>query len=71
MSSAPGRDTSAMNHPNWMIPGAHESWRSQLHYESKNIENRRVLFAGDDFEKNMFVEYWRKSIDYANISLKD
>ena len=40
-----------MNHSNWMIPGAHESWRSQLHYESKNIENHRVLFAGDDFEK--------------------
>ena len=59
-----------MNQSNWMIPGARETWRSQLHYESKNIENRRVLFAGDDFEKNLFVEYWRKSIDYANISLK-
>ena len=47
----PWRDTSAMNHSNLMIPGARESWRSQLHYESKNIENRRVFFAGDDFEK--------------------
>ena len=47
----PWRDTSAMNHSNLMIPGARESWRSQLHYESKNIENRRVLFARDDFEK--------------------
>ena len=40
-----------MNQSNWMIPGARENWRSLLYNESKNIENRRVLFAGDDFEK--------------------
>ena len=44
-----------MNQSNWMIPGARENWRSLLYKESKNIENRRVLFAGDDFEK-----YFRK-----------
>ena len=43
-------DTSAMNQSNWMISGARENWRSLLYKESKNIENRRVLFAGDDFE---------------------
>ena len=43
-------DTSAMNQSNWMIPGARENWRSLLYKESKNIENRRVLFSGDDFE---------------------
>ena len=40
-----------MDQSNWMIPDARENWRSLLSYESKNIENGRVLFAGDDFEK--------------------
>ena len=48
-------DTSAMNQSNRMIPGARENWRSLLYNESKNIENRRVLFAGDDFENIAFL----------------
>ena len=38
-----------------MIPGARENWRSLLYKESKIIENRRVLFAGDDFENIAFL----------------
>ena len=38
-----------------MIPDPRESWHSLLYTESKNIENHRELFAGDDFEK-----YFRK-----------
>ena len=34
-----------------MIPDARENWRSLLYKESEIIENHRVLFAGDDFEK--------------------
>ena len=47
-----------------MIPGARESWRSLLYNESKNIENRRVVFAGDDFENEMYSDEWWKSIDF-------
>ena len=47
--------SSAMNQSNWIIPGARENWRSLLSKESKNIENRRVLFAGDDFENIAFL----------------
>ena len=49
-----------------MIPGARESWRSQLHYETKNIENRRVLFAGDDFENIAFLYECRNSVDLVH-----
>ena len=38
-----------------MILGARESSRSLLYNESKNIENRRVLFAGDGFENLFFA----------------
>ena len=45
-----------MNHSNWMTPDACESWHSLLYNESKNIENRRVLFAGDDFEQKYLLD---------------
>ena len=38
-----------------MIPDARESWVSLLYKESKIIENRRVLFAADDFENMAFL----------------
>ena len=47
--------SSAMNQSNWMIPDARESWVPLLYKESKIIENRRVLFAGDDFENIAFL----------------
>ena len=45
-----------MDQSNWMIPDARENWRSLLYKESKIIENRRVLFAGDDFENIAFCK---------------
>ena len=38
-----------------MILGARENSLSLLYNEPKYIENRRVLFAGDDFEKYFYV----------------
>ena len=58
-----------MNQSNWMIPDARESWVSLLYKESKIIENRRVLFAGDDFENIAFLK-WRNSIDLLTYHCK-
>ena len=49
-----------------MIPDARENWESLLYKESKIIENRRVVFAGDDFENLAFFEYWRNSVDFVH-----
>ena len=45
-----------MNHSNWMIPDAHENWRSLLYEEQQIIANRRELFAGHDFENRTFFD---------------
>ena len=52
-----------------MILGARERSRSLLYNESKNIENRRVLFSGDDFENTSLLNIDKTPLIFARISL--
>ena len=63
-------DTPAMNQSNWMILGARESRDHQLSRAPKIIKILRLVFAGDDFEKNMFSDNWRNSIDFDRHHVK-
>ena len=47
-----------------MILGARESRDPQLSRAPKIIRILRLVFAGDDFEKDMCSDKWRKTIDF-------
>ena len=61
-----------MNHSNWMILGARESWRSLLSPGTKILKIRRAEFFKDDFEKIFLKIIWDRKIfeKSTKISLK-